>query len=111
MKRTFLTGLALAAALSAPLVAAPLAASAQIYHGGATMGMTNDRHHVVGRVASYSGYNLQLDNGRMVRLHQGTVINPTGWTIRPGQRVAITGSWVRGRFEADRINVMRRNRM
>ncbi len=107
--RTVLTTMALAAALAAPLAAAPLAASAQMY-AAPGMGMTRDRHHLQGRVASFSGYNLQLDGGQRVQLHQGTVINPTGWSIQPGQRVAITGSWVRGRFQADRINVLRRGR-
>lgn len=105
--RNVLTGLALAAVLAGPLATAPLAASAQMYGGGQSMGM-QDHHHVMGRVASFSGYDLRLDDGRRVQLHQGTVINPTGWTIRPGQRVAVTGSWVQGRFQADRINVMRR---
>jgi hypothetical protein len=107
--RIVLTGLALAAALSAPLATTPLTASAQMY-GGANAGMMQDRHHVMGRVASFSGYDLRLDNGRRVQLHQGTVINPTGWSIRPGQRVSVTGSWVQGRFQADRINVVRRGR-
>ncbi len=80
--RTHLATLALAAAV----VISPLAASAQAGPpmGGPGMGMMHDRHHLMGRVASYSGYNLQLDGGQHVRLHQGTVINPTGWTHSPG---------------------------
>lgn len=104
MIRSLLTGPALAAVLVVPLATAPLAASAQTYGPG----VVQNRHNIIGRVTAFSGYDLQLNDGRSVRLHRGTVINPTGWSIRPGQRVAITESWIRGQFQADRIDVLRR---
>lgn len=97
--RNLLAGAALAAALGAPLTA-----SAQMYPER----YAQTAHHISGRVASFGGYDLQLENGRRVALHRGTVIDPTGWTIRPGQRVAVEGSWIRGVFQADRIVIERR---
>lgn len=80
---------------------------------------------VVGRTTGAFGYNpnrvdgtvtyfrrfdmqvhLQLDKYRDVRLHQGTIINPRGWTIQPGQTVDVFGhSDADGTFEADSITV------
>jgi hypothetical protein len=41
-----------------------------------------------------------------VRLHQGTVIDPRGWTIRSGQSVDVRGHTdADGTFEADSITV------
>ena len=49
---------------------------------------------------------LQLDKYRDVHLHQGTVINPRGWTIREGQSVEVFGhDNGDGSFEADSITV------
>ena len=42
-----------------------------------------------------------------IRLHPGTVINPTGATIQPGMRVRVTGHPNGdGSFEADRIDLV-----
>lgn len=53
-----------------------------------------------GTVTYYRGYDMQvrmqLNRYREVRLHRGTVINPRGWTIAPGQMVD-----VRGRGQSD----------
>jgi len=53
-----------------------------------------------GVVTYYRGYDmqvrLQLNRYRDIRLHRGTVINPRGWTISPGQTVD-----VRGRAQSD----------
>ncbi|HEY5257297.1 MAG TPA: hypothetical protein VIJ12_02870 [Candidatus Baltobacteraceae bacterium] len=49
---------------------------------------------------------LQLDKYRDVHLHQGTVINPRGWTIQAGQSVEVFGhANGDGSFEADSITV------
>jgi hypothetical protein len=54
----------------------------------------------IGVVTYYRGYDMQvrmqLNRYREIRLHQGTVINPRGWTIKPGQTVD-----VRGRGQSD----------
>jgi len=60
----------------------------------------------VGVVDSFNAFDLQLRNGTHVRLHQGTVINPTGTTIQPGERVSVRGHFdSNGTLEADRIDV------
>jgi hypothetical protein len=43
-----------------------------------------------------------LDN---VVLHQGTIINPTGFPLEPGERVAIVGHPAGGAFEANEIDI------
>ncbi len=49
---------------------------------------------------------LQLNKYRQVKLHQGTVINPRGATIRPGQTVDVWGhSDQDGTLEADTITI------
>jgi hypothetical protein len=49
---------------------------------------------------------MQLDKYRDVHLHQGTVINPRGWTIQPGQQVDVYGHPNSdGSLEADSITV------
>src|SRR5579883_2813647 len=54
----------------------------------------------IGTVTYYRGYDLQLrmqlNRYRSIHLHRGTVINPRGWTLAPGQTVD-----VRGRPESD----------
>lgn len=97
---------ALAASLGAIALFASLAiapASAQSYgYGG---------HHqdVDGVVTYFNRFDLRLHVGPgqdvAVRLHQGTVINPTGITLRPGMRVDIHGYAGRyGKIEANRID-------
>lgn len=49
-----------------------------------------------GRILSFDGgYNLQVNDDRgfidNVRMHQGTIINPTGLTLAPGMTVTIYG--------------------
>jgi hypothetical protein len=34
---------------------------------------------------------MQLNRYREIHLHKGTVINPRGWTIQPGQTVDVRG--------------------
>src|SRR5579872_1412034 len=54
----------------------------------------------IGTVTFYRGYEMQmrmqLNRYREIHLHRGTVINPRGWTLAPGQLVD-----VRGRPQAD----------
>jgi hypothetical protein len=48
-----------------------------------------------GRVTYFRRFDMQVDSGgnayRQIHLHQGTVINPRGATVAPGQRVEVTG--------------------
>ncbi len=51
-------------------------------------------------------YNAQIYGGPRILLHRGTIINPTGITLRRGMSVAIFGRWNRdGTMSADRIDV------
>jgi hypothetical protein len=60
-------------------------------------------------VSSFSPYNLYLQNGTHVSLHNGTVINPTGINLTGGQRVHISGYWNGdGSFSANEIDVQGR---
>ena len=48
-----------------------------------------------GRVAYFKRFEMQIQTApnayRAVHLHQGTIINPRGASIAPGQRVGVTG--------------------
>jgi hypothetical protein len=60
-----------------------------------------------GTVSSFSPYNLYLNNGQHVELHNGTVINPTGTNLSPGMRVRIIGAQNSdGTFNANEIDVV-----
>jgi hypothetical protein len=82
---TFAAGLALVASL------APVAAAAQDRPSYAT----HDEDTVHGRIVSVNGYDISVrdDKGYVdhVRLHQGTIINPTGLSLAPGLSVTILG--------------------
>jgi len=63
-------------------------------------------HQLHGVVGSFGGFDMTLrveGEPLPVRLHQGTIINPTGLTIKPGMRVRVFGYWANGRFQANRI--------
>lgn len=49
----------------------------------------------IGTVTYFHRYDMQvkmqLDRYREIHLHQGTVINPRGWTIKPGDMVDVKG--------------------
>jgi hypothetical protein len=49
----------------------------------------------IGQVTFYKGYEMQmrmqLDRYREIHLHKGTVINPRGYTIKPGDTVDVRG--------------------
>jgi hypothetical protein len=82
---TFAAGLALAVSL------APVAAAAQDRPSYAT----HDEDTVHGRIVSVNGYDVSVrdDKGYVdhVKLHQGTIINPTGLSLAPGLSVTILG--------------------
>ena len=105
--------------LSLALVAATAtAASAQWYPGGqqgyngSQQGYYNGRSvQARGVVTSYNWYDLQLQttNGRnaYVRLHQGTIINPRGTTLRSGMPVRVIGFVdSNGTLEANEVDVV-----
>lgn len=49
----------------------------------------------IGQVTYFRGYEMQLrmqlDRYREIHLHKGTVINPRGYTIKPGDTVDVRG--------------------
>jgi len=104
---------AAAAALAIAALATPLAAWAQAPGPGGTVpsyAAASKDQAVRGIVASYDGkYVLQvrdragyLDN---VRLHQGTIINPTGLPLQNGMRVVVYGYNAGQTFAANEIDV------
>jgi hypothetical protein len=72
--------------------------------GGGSMS-ASDPYHVRGRVDSFDGHYRVVVHGMRVRLHQGTVIQPRGATITPGQFVIVRGHWVEHHFEADEVRI------
>jgi hypothetical protein len=104
---------AVAAALAIAVLATPQAATAQAARPGGPVpsyaAASNDQS-VRGIVANYDGkYALQvrdragyLDN---VRLHQGTIINPTGLPLQSGMRVVVYGYNAGRTFAANEIDV------
>ena len=99
--------------LSLVLVAATAtAASAQWYPGYQQDSYRNGRSvQARGIVASYNWYDLQLQSGNgrdaYVHLHQGTIINPRGTTLRSGMPVRVIG-YVdgSGTLQANEIDIM-----
>ena len=78
--------------------------------GGATGAYGYNPNRVDGTVTYFRRFDmqvrLQLDKYRDVHLHQGTIINPRGWTIQQGQHVQVFGhANSDGSFEADSIDV------
>jgi len=67
-------------------------------------------YDVQGMVTSFHRFDMTLRaRGREfpVRLHQGTVIKPTGTSLAPSMVVNIAGYWQAGTFYANRIIVLR----
>jgi hypothetical protein len=84
-----------AVAAATLLSSAPLAASAQPVPSYASLAAPGDGQ-IRGRIASFDGsYALRVRDERgyldNVRLHPGTIINPTGLTLAPGMVVGILG--------------------
>lgn len=70
-----------------------------------------DPNHNRGTVTYFRRFDMQirmpLDAYRDVHLHQGTVINPRGATIQPGQVVDVIGhSESDGTLDADTITIV-----
>jgi hypothetical protein len=97
------------AALAAALfLALPLAGSAQTVPSYAAPTPGGDVQ-IHGRIVSFDGgYNLQVRDEKgyvdAVRLHQGTIINPTGLTLAPGMIVSILGYNAGAFFAANEID-------
>jgi hypothetical protein len=67
-------------------------------------------NQVAGRVQSFRPFELSLQTGRnayrQVHLHRGTVINPIGESLAPGQRVSVAGvAQPDGSLDADTITI------
>jgi hypothetical protein len=94
----FLTSV-LGAALAAGLLAAPLAASAEV----------PGQQQIQGRVTAFDGrfsLHVQQPDGEVdaIQLHQGTIINPTGLTLAPGMTVTVVGEPQGNVFAANEID-------
>jgi hypothetical protein len=74
-------------------------------------GTFDQRHYVIGTVASFSAYRLLVarpDGVTMqIDLKKGTIIRPEGLDLAPGEHVAVVGYWSKGTFIANRV-VLRR---
>lgn len=91
-------GLALAAGA---LLIAPAAAQAN------DSSYQNTEQRVFGRVISFEPWHLLLDHGPRMVLHRGTVIHPTGLSLRNGMSVRVIGHVTNdGAFSADQIDLM-----
>jgi hypothetical protein len=108
--RTLLSALALAT-----IAFVPLAASAQEHAAPPSswqrVADADDgyRHHdrIEGRIDSVDGSDVRLRDGTLIHLRRGTVINPTGANLHPGQRISVEGWRDRadGAFNARVVNV------
>ena len=102
---------AFSALLITALALAPLAALAQPYNyppppSGYQQGGARD---VIVWISSVQGSSFTTGDGRTVFLHRGTIINPTGITLRPGMRVHVWG-WTahNHNINADKVSVLPR---
>jgi hypothetical protein len=112
MKRRSLLTLSL---FATALGAAALPASAQVVYGqqyrqwqpGREQGRYDARHVIVGTVAAFQPFRLQVARRdgviEMIDLKPGTQILPRGETPSINQRVAITGYYSKGTFIANRV--------
>lgn len=102
-------GIAAGLLIAATIFTLPAVVSAQVY-GNPGMGVHGERFtRREGIIASVQGSSVTLQDGRTLFLHQGTVINPTGRTLRAGQRITFNGVRDgRGRINVSEIDVMRR---
>ncbi len=79
--------------------------------GDITAPLNVDPNHVRGTVTYFRRFDLQiampLQTYKQIRLHQGTIINPRGATIAPGQTVDVRGTTnPDGSFNADEITIL-----
>jgi hypothetical protein len=99
----------LAAALAVAGAMCPSTAFAQDAFPSHARYETPNHGGIRGRIASVDGkfhITVRDDRGRAesVQLHHGTVIQPTGLTLKPGMQVAISGEDARDGFDADTID-------
>ncbi len=93
------------ALVTALTLLAPLAVQADWDRGGGR------ERTIVARADAFWPYHLRLADGRILELHRGTIINPTGMTPRWGMLLRIWGHRGEdGAFIADRIDLIRRGR-
>jgi len=92
--------LALQVIAVAAIAALPLAAFAAV----------PGQEQLKGTVTAFNGkYSLHVEDTKSkdidaVQLHQGTIINPTGLTLRPGMKVTVLGTSVGGVLDANEID-------
>ncbi len=106
MKKHFAAGLA-AVTLTSIALAVPLAAQAQSVPTYPAQYASEGQ--IRGRIASFDGgYNLVVRDERgyldNVQMHQGTIINPTGLTLRAGMIVSVIGYNAGSFFGANEID-------
>ena len=70
-----------------------------------------DPNHVRGTVTYFRRFDLQIEmplqTYKQIHLHQGTIINPRGATLAPGQQVDVRGRvQPDGSIEADEITIL-----
>ncbi len=94
----------------AATVIAPVAASAQPWYRYPGAGYFHYAgRQISGRVVATNGSSFQLASGRVVFMHQGTIINPVGRPIRPGQFVVVRGRGAgNGNVDANVVNIQPR---
>jgi hypothetical protein len=98
------------ALVAAAAIAACAAAATPALAGPSDMpSYATGEESIRGRIASFDGkYHLELRDDRgfvdRVSLHDGTVINPTGLRLSPGQSVTILGHNTGATFEANEID-------
>ena len=101
---------ALAALAAALIIAAPLAARAQIAPTYSDSQSNNGGEaQIHGRILAFDGaYDVQVKDEKgyvdHIQLHQGTIINPTGLTLAPGMVVSILGYNAGSFFAANEID-------
>lgn len=101
MQRTTFLASALAGTLGLGALTALASAEEEAYP------INDPEHRFFGRVIESQPWNLQLDRGPHVYLHQGTVIRPTGITLRYGMYVRVIGHRTADdSFAADEIDVV-----
>jgi hypothetical protein len=94
--------------LAGLMLVLPVAARAQGVPSYATTPVAQDQD-IHGRITSFDGgYNVAVRDERgyidNVRLHPGTIINPTGLTLAPGMVVSVLGYNAGSYFSANQID-------
>lgn len=85
-------------------------AAIDILSGVVNHQIQRNANNSTGEVSYFKRFDMQIQTGnnsyRTIHLHQGTVINPTGESLHPGQRVEISGAAQSdGSLDADTITI------